>query len=231
MSSLTPNYGWILPSINDPTDQDLWGGYLNSNLSSQDTIVKAISDSVAAAVPVGSLFDFAGASAPTNYLLCYGQAINRVTYADLFTAIGTTYGIGDGTTTFNIPDFRGRVAVGQDDMGGSSADRITTAGCGIDGDVLGASGGTESSTLVTANLAAHDHFISANITGDATTVISASNYLTKEGSIQGSGDAEYILQGTTDAVPTLGLTSQTGSGTAFSNVQPTLIVNKIIKAL
>jgi hypothetical protein len=44
MSTTTPNYGWILPGVNDPTDQDLWGGYLNSNISSQDTIVKAISN-------------------------------------------------------------------------------------------------------------------------------------------------------------------------------------------
>ena len=72
-------------------------------------------------MPAGMLFPFAGASAPTGYLLCHGQAVSRTTYADLFTAIGTTYGTGDGSSTFNLPDLRGRVIAGQDDMGGSSA--------------------------------------------------------------------------------------------------------------
>lgn len=56
--------------------------------------------------PVGILAPYAGASAPSGWLLCDGQAISRATYADLFTAIGTTYGVGNGSTTFNVPDMR-----------------------------------------------------------------------------------------------------------------------------
>ena len=65
-------------------------------------------------MPVGCVIPFAGAAAPTGWLLCQGQAISRTTYAQLFSVIGTTYGSGDGSTTFNLPDMRGRVAVGSD---------------------------------------------------------------------------------------------------------------------
>jgi hypothetical protein len=97
-------------------------------------------------VPTGVLNPYAGATAPAGWLLCYGQAISRTTYSTLFTAIGTTYGVGDGSTTFLLPDMRGRVAAGQDDMGGTSADRLTTAGGGLDGDTLGAAGGSQNHT-------------------------------------------------------------------------------------
>ena len=57
--------------------------------------------------PLGSILPFGGASAPTGWMLCQGQAISRITYADLFAVIGTSFGAGDGSTTFNIPDLRG----------------------------------------------------------------------------------------------------------------------------
>ena len=65
-----------------------------------------------AALPPGTVAMYGGASAPTGWLLCDGSAVSRSVYSLLFTAIGTTYGAGDGTTTFNLPDLRGRVAVG-----------------------------------------------------------------------------------------------------------------------
>ena len=57
---------------------------------------------------IGTIKEFAGSSAPTKWLVCNGTAISRTTYSDLFSVIGTTYGAGDGSTTFNIPDFQGR---------------------------------------------------------------------------------------------------------------------------
>ena len=57
---------------------------------------------------IGTVKEFAGSSAPTKWLICNGTAISRTIYADLFALIGTTYGAGDGSTTFNIPDFQGR---------------------------------------------------------------------------------------------------------------------------
>ena len=93
-------------------------------------------------IPLGGALPFFGASAPnSSFAFPYGQAISRTTYAALFSLFGTTYGSGDGSTTFNVPDLRGRVPAGKDDMGGSAASRLTTAGGGVDGSTLGAVGG------------------------------------------------------------------------------------------
>ncbi len=73
-----------------------------------------------ASVPAGSILPFGGTTAPTGYLLADGSAVSRSTYSDLFAAIGTAYGNGDGSTTFNLPDLRGRFLRGVD--GGSGRD-------------------------------------------------------------------------------------------------------------
>lgn len=87
------------------------------------TSAKLNSDAISALMPTGTVLPFAGVNAPTGYLFCDGDAISRTTYSSLFDVIETTYGVGDNSTTFNIPDLRGRVIAGQDDMGGVSADR------------------------------------------------------------------------------------------------------------
>ena len=102
--------------------------------------------------PPGVMMPYAGSSAPSGWLMAAGQAISRTTYAALFAAIGTVYGAGDGSTTFNVPDLRGRSIFGRDDMGGSAANRITNAVSGINGTTLGAAGGDQ-------NLAAHTHTV------------------------------------------------------------------------
>lgn len=96
-------------------------------------------------LPAGMMSVFAGAAAPAGWELCDGSAISRTTFADLFAEIGTTFGVGDGSTTFNIPDARGRGLLGLDNMGGSSANRVTDA----QADILGGSSGAEDSD--------HDH--------------------------------------------------------------------------
>jgi microcystin-dependent protein len=108
-------------------------------------------------MPVGVVVPFAGSTSPAGWFLCFGQAISRTTYAGLFATIGTTYGSGDGSTTFTLPDLRGRVVAGEDDMGGTAASRLTSGGSGITGTTLGATGGTETHTLTTAQLASHNH--------------------------------------------------------------------------
>lgn len=74
--------------------------------------------------PTGVVLPFAGASAPTGWLLCAGQAVSRTTYSDLFAVISTAHGAGDGSTTFNLPDYRGRTPAGLDNMGGTAANRL-----------------------------------------------------------------------------------------------------------
>jgi len=158
-------------------------------------------------VPVGTVVPYAGTAAPTGWLLCFGQLVNRTTYAALFAVVSTTYGAGDGSTTFGLPDLRGRVVAGQDDMGGSSANRLTGLSGGVDGDVLGAAGGAETHTLTTAELASHTH---STPTSD--------------------GSTAFTTGGTqTPARNTDGTTGSAGSGSAHNNVQPTFILNYIIK--
>jgi microcystin-dependent protein len=202
---------------------------------------------------VGEVFDFAGASAPALCLFCYGQAVSRTTYAALFAIIGTTYGVGDGSTTFNVPDLRGRVVAGQDDMGGSSANRLTNVSGGLDGDTLGAAGGAESHALTEAQLASHAHAAGSLATDTAAAhghpfrlctassqdndssggimvaVSSTTDYAAYTGSPTSTAGQE-IGGGGAHSHAVTGSSASTGSGTAHNNVQPTLILNKCIYA-
>ncbi len=173
------------------------------------TSAKLDAAAVSVLMPTGSIMPFAGASAPTGYLLCDGAAISRTTYSALF-AVCTTmpYGVGDGSSTFNIPDLRGRVIAGQDDMGGASANRLTGLSGGLDGDTLGASGGSESHQLTTSEMPAHTHAVKLDV------------------AIQ-RGDSSYEAAA---AAPNLnGTSGSTGGDGAHNNVQPTIILNYIIK--
>lgn len=95
-------------------------------------------------LPAGSIIQWGATTPPANWLLCDGSAVSRVTYSSLFAAIGTTYGVGNGSTTFNLPDLRGRVAVGRD-------------GSQTEFDVLGESGGAKTHTLTVDQIPSHNH--------------------------------------------------------------------------
>lgn len=111
---------------------------------------------IASRIPVGVISAYAGSSAPSGWLLCFGQAVSRSTYSDLFAALSTTYGAGDGSTTFNLPDLRGRVPAGVDNMGGSAASRLTNAVLSAS-NTLGAAGGAQTHTLDSSQIPAHSH--------------------------------------------------------------------------
>lgn len=163
----------------------------------------------AAGVPTGTVSFFSGSTAPTGYILGYGQAISRTTYATYFALVGTTYGSGDGSTTFNVPDCRGRVLAGKDDMGGAAANRLTGVSGSVAGSTLGAAGGAETHTLTIAEMPAHNHDIQTNTSA-------------------GSGVKVSAAGGGTDQTDTDAIANK-GGGAAHNNVQPTLILNCIIK--
>jgi microcystin-dependent protein len=130
-----------------------------------------------------------------------GSAVNSSgAQSGVHTGINAPFGDGDGTTTFNVPDLRGRATAGRDDMGDTSANRLTGQTNGVDGDVLGAAGGAETHALTAAQ--------------------------TPNNLINSGGD----YQTNTDAGGAPPSASHTGTAAAHNNVQPTMILNKIIFA-
>jgi len=156
---------------------------------------------ISALLPAGMVVGYAGTgSAPAGWLLCDGSAVTRTgTYAALFTAIGTTYGVGDGSTTFNVPDSRGRVHVG------------AGQGAGLTNRVIGATGGEETHTLLQAEL--------PNVNFQQSIP-----YSNESGTTNPWGSGGGAAEGST----TLDIPSG-GSGTPFNVMQPFLVVTKIIK--
>jgi microcystin-dependent protein len=135
------------------------------------------------------MLPYTGSTAPNSaFVLPFGQAISRTTYVTYFSLVGTTYGSGDGSTTFNIIDMRGRLPYGQDNMGGSAAGRMTSTGGGIDGTTLGASGGNQTVTLARANLPNVDFMAdgvgkvptasATGVVGNTTVIVANSNQVT-----------------------------------------------------
>jgi microcystin-dependent protein len=220
-------------------DEFLFGDNSDSNNTKKATLADLIA--LVPTVPTGSLTPYAGSAAPSGWLMCYGQEVNRTTYATLYALIGTTYGSGDGSTTFNLPDLRGRVAAGKDNMGGTSADRLTNQSGGVDGDGLGNVGGDETHALVAGENAAHTHD-----SGTLVTASSGSHSHTLDFSSSGTGgndgfqtsslrnsisstNSELVNSAGSHTHAMTGATASQGSGTAHNNVQPTIILNYIIK--
>lgn len=190
-------------------------------------------------VAPGFVMDFAGPDAPDGWLACDGTAVSRETYSSLFGAIGTTWGSGDGLTTFNLPDLRNKFAVGA----GSVA--------------VGGTGGSATVTLATGNLPAHNHAVvdpghthTVTDPGHVHTLTDPGHHHTAlvaastntAGAAAGSstsGNTGTATTGITMATATTGVTnnsahtgvttSNTGSGTPISTLPPYGGVLKVIK--
>jgi microcystin-dependent protein len=214
--------------------------------------------------PVGSVTAFAGATAPASWLLCAGQAVSRTVYASLFATIGTTYGAGDGSTTFAVPDLRGRTVAGLDNMGGTDAGRL---------DIANSSGtvvGSQYVTLTSAEMPshthtqnshnhtqnshnhsqnshnhsqnAHAHNFTARWQGSSAVGVnmSAPSFGTPYGIGGGYVEAATATNIATTAtniattatnIATTATNQHTGGDGAHNNMQPTMVLNYIIKAL
>lgn len=218
--------------------------------SEVDTLIGAVASAV-----VGEIRMWPTGTAPTKWLICDGSEISRTTYASLFAVLGTTYGAGNGSTTFNLPNFKGRSPIGAGQ--GNTAEG---GGAGTNRS-LGAIGGAETHTLVSGELASHSHgpgtlkatsdshrhFMLANVTAtSAYPDPETDQTVAKESSTVGNYDYELKSAGANISSPfveaTVGLTSPaegdvtidsgttatTGSGTAHNNMHPFQVVNFII---
>lgn len=185
-------------------------------------------------VPIGSCIDFFGATAPnSSFVLAYGQAVSRTAYATLFSLFGTTYGVGDGSTTFNIPDCRGRVIAGKDDMGGSAAGRLTSGYFGGLANNLGMTGGLESQTLNTSQIPSHNHTATSIDSGHSHgggQALTQNSFGGTNSGIQISWSGGSINTSAAAASITTTI-NNTGGGAAHNNVQPTIIANKLIRVI
>lgn len=188
-----------------------------------------------AGVPTGAVFDWALNNAPTGYILCDGSTLlSNTPHTNLRAALiadGFPHG-NDGSGNPKLPDAKGRVTAGKDNMGGTAAGRLTTAVGGVDGATLGAAGGNATHTLTASQL--------PTITSSGTFSLSDSS-LVKSGSgttsfSTGSGGGtiwQAFPNGSSQSLVSpnaSGSTSSTNTGgQAHNNTQPTLVLNKIIK--
>lgn len=178
--------------------------------------------------PVGVVEAFAGSNAPNGWLICDGSQVSRALFPELFSVIGTTYGSGDGFSTFTLPDLRGRTIAGRDgvnNMNNGPTNRLTSTHFGASGTALGNSGGVESHTLTTAQLPAHAHDVRSNIFGTENSVPVG------DGRAQPSTTAGWTWSVAGNAGANHLYTKNTGSGAAHNITQPTMILNYIIKAV
>jgi len=203
LNSVTPPNGMIVFN----TSTSISGGLSGTGLYVWNGQWKLILES-SAADPAGS-YKLSAANSMTGYLLCDGSAVSRTTYSALYAVIGTTFGAGDGSSTFNLPDFRGRV------FGGiGSGPGLTTRSSGT-------AVGAESVTLNSGNMPSHRH---------RTSLAAAGN----DGSFGNTGSTSYTesISGTANQTASVAYTDYAGSNSPLpiSLIQPTLYAgNTFIK--
>ena len=208
MGTYTTKLSLYKPSVGEQG----WGELVNENF-----------DKIDATSITGVVQLFAGSSAPSGWLICNGQAVSRTTYAALFAVIGTTYGAGDGSTTFNVPNLVNKTVRGSNS--------------------LGKTGGADTVTLTTANMPAHSHdggSLSVESTGEHTHTVYIYSTGTGGSSVHLSVDkvgnwvsysgGTFTSSSSGEHTHTIsGSTGSTGSGSAVTITNPYVMLHYIIK--
>lgn len=176
----------------------------------------------------GAIFPFPDTNIPDGWLLCNGQAVSRTVYADLFEAVGITYGSGDNRSTFNLPDLRGRTIFGREVMGGvASSGRLTNSIVGnVNGSVLGAVGGEDRHTLtsVEASIRSHTHSFSAT-----TTIFSGRQVVDNRSSGPSTSSPGIGYCCVNMSYEFVTLAASDSSATPHNNLPPLVFLNWVIK--
>lgn len=238
----------ILPSQHNPMVQDVYAmmtqslsrdgqGGMRAPLNMSGFVVRNVGEATSSTdavplgqsllngTPIGSILDYTGSSAPDKWMFPYGQALSRASYPEIFSVIGTTYGAGDGATTFNLPDCRGFVIAGKDNMGGVASGRLFNY-FGAIANTIGGAFGQAFHVLTTGQMPRHSHSV---------TDPSHTHAIPYQGVDNTNGTAAFRtvanVQGFTAVQSSLTGVSiqQTGGDEAHNNTQPTLVMNKIIK--
>lgn len=193
-------------------------------------------------IPLGCGMPCFNTSAPNSaFVFPYGQAISRTTYSALFALWSTTYGSGDGTTTFNVPDLRGMTIVAKDNMGGSTrgvVGSVTTSLGTLTGTTLGSYGGLSTHTLATTEIPSHTHANSLNDPGHIHNFQSTRRGYSYTGGASVPSydsplfvtysDATWVQSNTTGVTIT---NAAAGGGGSHNNMQPSFIANFVIRIL
>lgn len=170
-------------------------------------------------MPTGTVVMYGSQTPPAGWLNCDGAAVSRTAFATLYGVIRTTFGVGDGSTTFNLPDYRGNIPVG---MGG--------VGTSVLGNAIGNTGGEATHTLASdkSTLPSHGHTdaIGHDHQETYTTTAGSTDWTLTPIANQNSPFSYVTGMNTSAATPVY---NNTGGGGAHNNVQPSLTVNFIIK--
>lgn len=234
----------IANAISNSLDRDGTGGMrtalnmgsnkiTNVTPGTNPTDAATVSQLTTGSFPAGSVIDYAGQTPPTGWLLCGGQSVSRTDYAALFAVLGTTYGSVDGSS-FNVPDLRGRVTAGRDfTVAGSTSNRLTNTTMTPSAGVLAGAGGAQTHTLTEAQMPSHTHAVTGS-TNEAGLHNHEYTLSLPGASGGGSDTGGNSTQGLTNAAGAHSHTisvsaANTGGGQAHPIVQPTFILNKIIK--
>ena len=204
MGTYTANLDLYKPSVGETG----WGTLVNGNF-----------DKIDATSITGVIQMYAGSSAPNGWLICNGQAVSRTTYAALYAVIGTTYGAGDGSTTFNVPNLVNKTVRGSNSLGKTGgADTVTLSTANMPAHTHGVG------TLATASTGAHTHKFNITTNGNYASATAAhvgtTANISTRGSMSTDGAHTHTISGSTASV---------GSGSAVTITNPYVMLHYIIK--